>query len=524
MIDFLCTYIQNDNIGVLANAHLAWADNHVDGIFSKVCMNIARKYPLVLDFAKSGSTIRLGSAEKPKLYPDFMEKGTSRNSYKSNKALGMLYRVTRNLEACVSKIDVESNAETDDPHFEYSGWERYKDSSEHFLQAYNKRVKNILKKYGLQSETEALTGYAGKMNEYTENRHERENAMNIARTYILDTMKRFNIEFYKAYASECSTNNLPQSELQEIKYRRASAWYMVTYRSTDKPVLSFPWIVHDLLCEIREKKMRMQGMAPSVPKSSFINKSDESLLRRLPDYKLVLGDGCYCVLILYNTVQEWMKRSAFNLTMSTANTFCFACLERIINIFRESTGQHNCCSFRSANECDCASSCSPTKLLLEFMKFYASEVRSNLGSCGEPVFSNNQASIACDGFRELNLQSIALRTYASLAITRDSHYLGLNDNPAAMREDNADEEGDPIRVSVSQDFEYLLTHHDDQLISQLKVLSGVKDIFINADKDPKGNWFILVHSIGRGWQRWSLEELIMDENIVSVIKNQLRIK
>ncbi|KAG8193633.1 hypothetical protein JTE90_002891 [Oedothorax gibbosus] len=527
MIDFLCTYIQNDNIGVLANAHLAWADYHVDGIFSKVCMSIAKKYPQVLDFAKSGFTCYLKAEEKPKFYPDFMEKGTSQNSYKSQNVLGMLFRVTKNLEACVSRIDVTSHAETDDPHFEYPGWEEYKDEAENSLNHYNKRVKNILKKYGLHSETEALTGYVGKMNEYTENRHERDNALSIARTYILDAMKRSKFSFFRAYDFHSRSKHMSPSDLQELKYKMASAWYMVTYRSLDNPVLSFPWIVHDLLCEIREKKLRMRDIVASRPKSSFIKKSDARLVRESA-YQSLLNGKCCCVMILYNTVQGWMTQSDLNKTMSADNTFCSYCFARLLSLFVDADRKNKCCSFKPSHMmCDCKKMCSPTKLILEFMKFYATELRSSVSSCGafiDSITPNTTGSATCNGIREMHLQSIALRTYASLAITRDPYYLGLNENPMGTTDDNSYEEGDPIRISVSQDFEYLLSHKGDDLKLELIELTGVRNVYIIPDKDPKGNWYVLVQSIGTGLQRQVLEELVMDENIVSIISNRLNMK
>ncbi|GFT66361.1 RNA-dependent RNA polymerase 1 [Trichonephila clavipes] len=513
MIDFFCTYIQNDNIGVLANAHLAWADVHSQGIFSKVCMDIAKKYPLVLDFAKSGYTCYLGSGEKPKLYPDFMEKGAINNSYKSKNALGYLYRAVRNLEACVSKVDIMNLERELDDNLIYPGWEHYRESAENHRREYTKRVNNILKKYGLRCEAEALTGFIGKMSEYVENRYERDNAICIGRTYVMDAIKRYRMEFYKACDKEMRTRNVKGKDFQEIKYRRASAWYIVTYTCKDTKVLSFPWILHDLLCEIRARNFKMKELECSVPRSSFVESSDENFFRMQHVYQSSLNDRCYCVLVLLNSVQDWMTKSALNLTMSAGNSVCMSCFKRIVVNFRRKC-RKKCCSFRGST-CNCSTSCSPTKFILEFLKLYATEVSQDVGECN--AYTNNNH---CNGFQVLNLQSIALRTYASLAITKDTHYLGLSENVAATLDENPNEEGDPIRISVTKEFEYLFTEHNEKVIAYLKTMSGVKYIFTSAEKDPKGDWFLLVQSIGKGWQRWNLEELIMDEKIVDMIKSQ----
>ncbi|XP_055940784.1 uncharacterized protein LOC129971224 [Argiope bruennichi] len=508
MIDFLCKYIQNDNIGVLSHAHLAWADVHHEGIFSEVCMSIAKKYPLVLDFAKSGYTCYLNSEEKAKLYPDFMEKGAANNSRKSTKALGYLYRVVRNLEACVSKVDVANLEHKVDETLVYSGWEHYKDSAENHRIKYTNRIKNILKKYGLQNEAEVLTGYVGKMNEYSTNRYEADNTLSIARTYIIDAIKRFRVEFYKAFNAEIQTDNIRESELKEVKYRRASAWYIVTYSNKDSSVLSFPWILHDLLCEIREKNLK----APiPVPRSSFIESSDEELMHMCDQDR---GDTCYCISVLYKHVQDLMTKSSLNLTLSSDNTFCRTCLNRIINNFKK-TCELQCCSFKKRT-CQCKNSCSPMRLVLKFLKFYAAKICKEITHC-----SGYMPTGICKGFDELNLQSVALRTYASLAITKDIRCLSINENEymTSSVDDNLYEEGDPIRVMVTVDFERLYTEHSEEVKAKLKALSGVRDIFISSDKDGQGNWFFLVQSIGKRWQRWNLEELIMDEGIVDRLKS-----
>ena len=55
MISFAdCNYIVSNNVGRLASAHLAKADVVKEGIFSDICMSLAKKYSIALDFAKTG--------------------------------------------------------------------------------------------------------------------------------------------------------------------------------------------------------------------------------------------------------------------------------------------------------------------------------------------------------------------------------------------------------------------------------------------------------------------------------------
>ena len=52
--DFFVDYIQNDNLGRIANAHCALADYLPDGVKSPACIKFARSHSTAVDFAKTG--------------------------------------------------------------------------------------------------------------------------------------------------------------------------------------------------------------------------------------------------------------------------------------------------------------------------------------------------------------------------------------------------------------------------------------------------------------------------------------
>ncbi|GBM83203.1 hypothetical protein AVEN_262681-1 [Araneus ventricosus] len=97
-------------------------------------MNIAKQYPYVLDFAKHGTTKYLKKSERPDQYPDFMQKGLTANTYYSKRALGSLYRSSRVLDACSSKISLPDFSRLDTSSFDsdlmYLGWEQFESSAE----------------------------------------------------------------------------------------------------------------------------------------------------------------------------------------------------------------------------------------------------------------------------------------------------------------------------------------------------------------------------------------------------------
>ncbi|KFM71282.1 RNA-dependent RNA polymerase 1, partial [Stegodyphus mimosarum] len=96
MVSFLAKYIKNDQVGIIANAHLAHAD--IDSVFSNKCIEIAKKFHIAVDFAKNGKSAHLERFEKPQKFPDFMEK-SHKETYKSKKALGKMFRVCKDLES-----------------------------------------------------------------------------------------------------------------------------------------------------------------------------------------------------------------------------------------------------------------------------------------------------------------------------------------------------------------------------------------------------------------------------------------
>lgn len=44
----------NDNLGMIANAHIAWADQSTEGARSSECIQLAELHSTAVDFCKSG--------------------------------------------------------------------------------------------------------------------------------------------------------------------------------------------------------------------------------------------------------------------------------------------------------------------------------------------------------------------------------------------------------------------------------------------------------------------------------------
>lgn len=90
MVEFFRLYLQQDSIGQVSNAHLAYADK--EGLFSDRAMGIAVKCSMAVDFPKTGVPAEsLNEDERPYKWPDFFEK-YHQPMYRSQRLVGKLYR------------------------------------------------------------------------------------------------------------------------------------------------------------------------------------------------------------------------------------------------------------------------------------------------------------------------------------------------------------------------------------------------------------------------------------------------
>ncbi|CAL1273134.1 unnamed protein product [Larinioides sclopetarius] len=265
MIDFLVKYIKTDQVGAIANAHLAYADNV--SIFSDKCITIAEKFSYAVDFAKTGVSRHLEPEEKPERFPDFMER-SYKETYRSEKALGKMYRVahdyeSENQDASITYLDIKS-----DPDLEYPGWERYKENAIKSRNKYNTLLKTILRNYGIQHEAEVFSGAFTNLHCRFQERKDHEEIERVVVRCIKRLSKSMNEEFLEEFKDSIQANTVDVRILQ-----KASAWYLVTYNDSNAIFLSFPWTVSRFLAIIKIKKIDVLALNFSP----IVDKMDEQI-------------------------------------------------------------------------------------------------------------------------------------------------------------------------------------------------------------------------------------------------------
>ncbi|KAK9729654.1 hypothetical protein K7432_000167 [Basidiobolus ranarum] len=284
---FFVNYIVSDNLGEIANAHLSWADQSLASASSTECTWLVHLHSKAVDFVKTGIPAEFSYSLRPKLWPDFMEK-PSRFTYSSVRALGKMYRDgAMKLQGKSRHPPITDVEEVQfDSKLIVTGYDKYVVEARRLKHEYDLTLKNVMNQFGIESEGEVVSGFIQsypptmiRKKEKTALRETLSNTINVIwRTF----RKHFHDEFPKPTVKDERLTAAMQLE----RRRKASAWYYVTYNSNEishqknryyygandetilnplsatnfslcygdkkeKPIfISFPWIVHDILCEI----------------------------------------------------------------------------------------------------------------------------------------------------------------------------------------------------------------------------------------------------------------------------------
>ena len=267
--EFIGKYIQNDQLGVIANAHVVHADTK--SIFCPTCIGLAQKHSDAVDFPKTGQIVRMEKGHRPESYPDFMAK-RDKPRYVSQRILGKLYRQCQTLG---TQVNSESSncriiiSDLIDLEMEYPGYENFMETAEIARDIYNEKVKKLMNLYGIESEAEIVTGLVLSLKQrrgYL--RNDRFDVGEIVKAKMSIIRQNLRYDFFEEFGGKDNAFN--EDGIKPLLFAKASAWYIAGY-STDeesqKPLLSFPWVVSELLCDIKKINSITPDLASAMPKS-----------------------------------------------------------------------------------------------------------------------------------------------------------------------------------------------------------------------------------------------------------------
>ncbi|KAF9389237.1 hypothetical protein BGX21_000151 [Mortierella sp. AD011] len=254
---FFVQYAISNNLGLIANAHLALSDQLEKGPFNGKCLKLARLHSDAVDFPKSGKPVDLPMELRPKRYPDFMEKPEDK-SYKSNKILGKIFRECRRPEQ--EHFVPRGYHQSFNKALLVDGYESYVEDAQRCKALYDDEVRSLMNQYGVKSDLEIASGFIMGVDMITNRKeHDVRQSINSAYSFI---KRKFRSEFEKEFYSPDSKTIAPN--LQQYVERKASAWYVVCYQNLQPDQsYTFAWVVWDYLCKIASRVRRLQGIEKS---------------------------------------------------------------------------------------------------------------------------------------------------------------------------------------------------------------------------------------------------------------------
>lgn len=239
--DFFVNYMKNDNLGLIANTHVALADLHPNGARSNECIQLAKLHSTAVDFCKTGVPAIIPRGLFPSKYPDFME-NSFKTSYVSDKILGKLYRKAKQY----SFPESEEKQYHMDIDLIIPGSEKYLEEAEELSHCYNHELWIIMNRFDIHDEGQIISN---KVLEFSKKHSKsRQKGKNIDRhllKHVSDLQKTYREEFWKEFEEETDPFEI---------FQKASAWYQVSYVELEQhrdAFLSFPWVVYEILCRIK---------------------------------------------------------------------------------------------------------------------------------------------------------------------------------------------------------------------------------------------------------------------------------
>ena len=251
----------NDSLGIIANAHTAFADKEPFKARSAPCIELAKLFSIAVDFPKTGVPAIIPSHLNVKEFPDFMEK-PDRPSYESKNVIGKLFRAVKGIAPNISYIrsftrDVAMRCYDSD--MEAEGFEDYVEDAIYHKTIYDYKLGNLLDYYGIKSESEIFSGNIMRMSKSFTRRRDAEAINLAARSLRKEARTWFNTK-----------ESGPDSGSDDL-FAKASAWYHVTYHHSywgsyndgmkRDHYLSFPWCVYHKLMQVKENNLRRREKA-----------------------------------------------------------------------------------------------------------------------------------------------------------------------------------------------------------------------------------------------------------------------
>uniref|UniRef100_A0A0D9VKR2 RNA-dependent RNA polymerase n=1 Tax=Leersia perrieri TaxID=77586 RepID=A0A0D9VKR2_9ORYZ len=260
--EYFTNYIVNESLGIIANAHVVFADKEDLKAESSPCIKLAKLFSIAVDFPKTGVPAQIPPELHVKEYPDFMEK-LDKVTYESKGIIGKLYREIKKHTPHIKHFTMEVAKWSYDTDLIVDGYEDYITEAMMLKEEYDFKLGNLMDHYGIKSEAEIISGCILKMaKNFTKN-----SDADAIRLAVRSLRKEARL-WFSGMSSDDHRNDHDASEA------KASAWYHVTYHPEywgcynegyERPhLISFPWCVYEKLLRIKQRRKFVRKMQPEV--------------------------------------------------------------------------------------------------------------------------------------------------------------------------------------------------------------------------------------------------------------------
>lgn len=515
-MDHLCNYIVHDNVGLIANAHLVFADKDKKGIFSEHCIRLAKMYSVALDFAKSGKIARRNPKDRVYNYPDFMKKFGEKRTYISKKALGILFRNCKRLEMGLETKNSQTEYKLD-PDLVYENWEKYEKSAKKIYSYYCRKIDYLMNVYSFSTEGELLAGTIINPPKYFEQRHDLDNLMALLEYEMRWIFKDLENIFFREFGKKPKN-----AQFTEEMFQKASAWYIVAYRKDVNKVgcnyFGLPWAVAEVLLAIKQKKYRLAKNKVANFKSVLEGIIDNYLMSDTPlsqetpiniiyDKRLSILDKAGTILgkwldtqkdhVLIEDLKKFKKQ--INRELEILTNSLSSCSLQYINNLKE-TG-------------DLKKAISPAYYIVQTLLHLASTkfVQQKTSTFGA----------------EQELSLLSWVTLIKLACTYNPNYLGIGETSSDICLLPQDSIVSIFKIHLFHENEYneefteKLLHQPDEVIRYLQKVSKVKNIDFRYGIDLDKKYIAIFTVLGSKYAIEKLRDLVVQDDFFKwVVKRQ----
>ncbi|KAJ5220072.1 RNA-dependent RNA polymerase eukaryotic-type [Penicillium chermesinum] len=276
IISFFVTYMKNDSLPRIAHAHMALADRLENGVLEKKCMQLAQLHSDAVDYNKTGAVAIMTRDLEPRLWPHFMEKKHKRPEqiYHSEKILGQLYDAVEVPDYAPNLSLPFDERVLNSPYAPASL--KWTELATQLKSEYDAAIRRVMAQYEIQTEFEVWSSFVlghnqlcrdynlseelGRKNSILQD-GVRQQCYDKVGSRTMESMAPFVVAAYRVTSEEVKValqegaNNKGQTKFDDAE----SVDSEDLDSSPQTPLISFPWIFKDILCQIVQGRIKVQN-------------------------------------------------------------------------------------------------------------------------------------------------------------------------------------------------------------------------------------------------------------------------